>query len=1351
MRSFLILFLSIFFFKATAQIDLQTGSAQYSIPVFNYADPKSGLSHSIAINYNSGQGIKVNQLSTNVGLGWSLMAGGEIIRIQRGSAPDDQYNPDVTVNALTATQAENIIYKQDNPTLFNAYYPNGFLYKKYDINYLPKQMAFQPRFGDNDNNNYKSAPMAGEDTEQDIFIVNINGTVRDFKIGKDFSIKYENNSLWKTDIIKEDIADRTLYTQGVITKIKGFTITDESGLKYTFDKYDLDETQQLNALNATGWTAYSSPNTSIEKSNGKYIISKWVLTSVTNPITNTSIALNYTAEDHQYFADFLDQTTMDADNTNGSTSYSRIIGNSHTKTNILQQIIFPNGFKANFTMGSTARLDMNGSYPLSKIEISNGVKTIKTVTLNTAYFNGGSIVSGAGVTAVKGTDTLALTILNGYKYRLALTGISIVGLSPINYAFNYYIGNINNISYSLPSRMSKQRDFSGLYNPKYGNAGGATVPDQYGYYPTDDGNTEITGLMKDIQTSTSNKISYSYKLAGFKNQLRAVLVDKITSSDLVTNTNYTKAYGYCGSSANNCLGTAIAAFPAFYNKNDNTYADVGGNMDYNRIQYNPSANKKFGNYVVNGLSTQVSSFFMNRSSFIQLNAAIAQFFGCSPYTALAIQIVGQEVMNVLTGWLSDVFSNHDQFLNYRIYYDHLREEANPLPLTLAFVNEYDVVGSTNILRKTYYYNTAWYNNKILDNENGQSVYPVKTFTLSGMQRVKPGLLGNLAEVDYFDTLGNTVYAKSLTYTPNYQTSDNNFLSVFYLPNQFYSGSKGLTPYSLNSNAIQYSWIDKTAYNFVTGNNYLTSQTETVKNSNNSATTTTTLNYSYDAKNNQPNQAYSTSSDGKIKGTNTYYAIDFWDTYTSNATLSKQKQNNLVNTPVASLSWYKTSSAATTYNITSITISTYDAATLQVSSVKTSLLSQPLILNQTDINAFDPYSTTGFLTGVSFTTVQQNIYDNNLLVQSNLNDNSSVNSVVYDYNTYLPAAKISNSNFTDVSYTSFENPNKDLLSYADAGITNDVAVTPVTGNYFYKLSSGNITRATALISSQNYQVTLWAKGGSVLANGSSGNAITVKNGWTLYKFSFTGATNITISGTAYIDEVRLCPASAQMSTYTYDPVVGVTSVCDENNNISYNEYDAAGRLIIVRNADRNILKRMCYNSTGTSTACNDNGNAFQSKDFYAACPCGKNSGPVAYQVPADKYHSFISQEDADAQAWNEINTNGQSFANSHPNCSSSSAITLSYDNTGTNSLFNISVYNTCTGQSVNTSGISAHNSGTLAVLQPGEYNIQVSATGGTAKYNFQIGSPYLYQGNTTSATFSGVKFTSNTTLSITLSN
>jgi YD repeat-containing protein len=79
-------------------------------------------------------------------------------------------------------------------------------------------------------------------------------------------------------------------------------------------------------------------------------------------------------------------------------------------------------------------------------------------------------------------------------------------------------------------------------------------------------------------------------------------------------------------------------------------------------------------------------------------------------------------------------------------------------------------------------------------------------------------------------------------------------------------------------------------------------------------------------------------------------------------------------------------------------------------------------------------------------------------------------------------------------------------------------------------------------------------------------------WKFNKQPYSGP--ITISG--WIDEVRVHPKDAQMTTYTYDPVVGMTSQCDPNNRITYYEYDAFGRLKLIRDQDRNIIKTFQYN-------------------------------------------------------------------------------------------------------------------------------------------------------------------------------
>jgi YD repeat-containing protein len=87
-------------------------------------------------------------------------------------------------------------------------------------------------------------------------------------------------------------------------------------------------------------------------------------------------------------------------------------------------------------------------------------------------------------------------------------------------------------------------------------------------------------------------------------------------------------------------------------------------------------------------------------------------------------------------------------------------------------------------------------------------------------------------------------------------------------------------------------------------------------------------------------------------------------------------------------------------------------------------------------------------------------------------------------------------------------------------------------------------------------------------------------WTLHVHKVTGQSSISVTGTGHIDELRLYPVTARMVTYTYDPLVGVTSQADVGNRITYYEYDGLQRLKRVRDQDYNILKSLEYQYQAT---------------------------------------------------------------------------------------------------------------------------------------------------------------------------
>jgi hypothetical protein len=109
-------------------VSYYTGLPQISIPIYQVTD--GDISIPVSINYHSG-GIKVDEVASSVGLGWSLSAGGTITRATRGLADDnipiDETKLNKYFNGQMAAQ-EEIDY------LRGVY--NGEVNTEYDMYYL---------------------------------------------------------------------------------------------------------------------------------------------------------------------------------------------------------------------------------------------------------------------------------------------------------------------------------------------------------------------------------------------------------------------------------------------------------------------------------------------------------------------------------------------------------------------------------------------------------------------------------------------------------------------------------------------------------------------------------------------------------------------------------------------------------------------------------------------------------------------------------------------------------------------------------------------------------------------------------------------------------------------------------------------------------------------------------------------------------------------------------------------------------------------------------------------------------------------------------------------------------------
>ena len=265
-------------------------------------------------------------------------------------------------------------------------------------------------------------------------------------------------------------------------------------------------------------------------------------------------------------------------------------------------------------------------------------------------------------------------------------------------------------------------------------------------------------------------------------------------------------------------------------------------------------------------------------------------------------------------------------------------------------------------------------------------------------------------------------------------------------------------------------------------------------------------------------------------------------------------------------------------------------------------------------------------------------------------NGLTNSLIYDYNKQYVIAEIKNAPYSSVAYTSFEADGKGRWKYTGPNLPDKTAPT---GKMDYLLSNGNVY-LDSLSAAQTYVVSYWSKNGAQSVNGSTtATQGYTYNGFTYYEHKIVNPTGgtITVSGTGTIDELRLYPFNAQMSSYTYEPLVGITSTSDAGGKISYYEYDGSKRLLDIRDQSRNIIKAFCYNYAGQPTNCGVNviySSAAKSVPFQKSCTAGQ-VGVINYTLPQGAYTSTMSQQDADNQAQADVNAKGQAYANQNATC------------------------------------------------------------------------------------------------------
>ena len=1333
-KAFSLLVIILIFSHVFAQVSPQTGSAGYSLPMFSWKDAKSRLNGGVSLDYNSGNGLKVNDVASNVGQGWNLAAGGIITRMQVGE-PDDQR-----------------AYKQGSSEQYDdlTKYPAGYLYAGLDIALgVSNSLAYYPLFGAK-NILYKQFNEVAADKELDRFAFQFNGRSGIFILDKATNTGV---MLGDSKIKISFVIDDGMISQQIRTNIDKFLITDENGIQYTFSIHGTAKVLR---------TKYSSqdfayPLTQPTFKSGKryyensfedasivnpYVINNWYLSQAEDLLTHRKITFNYTSRNITANAGLAISYFSEK-------NYSVLTNSVSKNTNQeLSSIAYPDGYQVNFNYDALKpRIDLPGDMPLASVDVTYSGRNVSRHELKTSYF----ILNRYGNPTSVYQRSVARLCLQSVKK----TGPDLKADEPPT-LFDYYLGS-SIADDVIPSPFTPIKDIWGFYNGDFSKDASNNNSFNLATKISALDNIQLkglcflrdvaapslliakagyakNGLLKQVTYPTGGAMFFEYAqnvalLQGQTTNVGGVHVSKTSVTDAgysndcshKIETNY--SYNLTGSTQSSLWGVTM---PVNSLAVSSYYSPQSKHLHY-KFPLGISCKYKY-NYP--GILSQDQAidltghqkFMQTLFSVLDVVSGALQVFDiitvCISATPGAIFAIILDVISTIVTLVLTCLVDQSKNSISTIYYNSDINGANPLPSQFKRVEISESSGG---------------NGKTVMEFTNTDDYPLWEPTnpsFSMVQRFAPWAYGLPKKTTLYDVAGNKVketeniydiskakrsygvWIFSKLYPPVYKPG---YQSCKYL---ITANSSMRSDYWSDPNTHIYSgsYIDSSNSNLIIkmyevfgGSMPLLQSTERVyKQSNPTQYSETKTNYFYDDKNYQVNSISRKESNG-ITGYKYFkYSCDFGSMVLNNLT-----QSNIINEPVLVTSAISTISSVIAYTGEVATEYTALANGNIVPYRKLERRLSAPIDNSTNYTLWTYYNGQASTTdNPLFKETQVITYDalGNLVGLKDEGNRTVTN--IYDYNDkYVVASVINAVPVIDKSaYTSFETAG--LGGWALSGTAN-YSTNAVTGARSLSIDASNSLTAT-LNTAKGYKLSFWAASVlSVSAGASLVRSAPLINGFTYYEYNITpGTLNISVTGVSTLDELRLYPQTSRMRTVTYDPVIGKTSECDENNRVTYYEYDDLGRLRFIKDDNRNTLKMYEYNiakkpvcpgsyqnlavseiftrnncsagttgvsivytiAAGTYTSSfsqaivdqqvqNDlllNGqnyantnstciplynNVAKSQDFSKEdCPIGYAGSTITYSVPANKYSSTINQADADQQAQDEIDANGQSFAN-----------------------------------------------------------------------------------------------------------
>lgn len=387
-------------------------------------------------------------------------------------------------------------------------------------------------------------------------------------------------------------------------------------------------------------------------------------------------------------------------------------------------------------------------------------------------------------------------------------------------------------------------------------------------------------------------------------------------------------------------------------------------------------------------------------------------------------------------------------------------------------------------------------------------------------------------------------------------------------------------------------------NFVARSEYyeLSSKTETMYDNVGTGTTTTVTGYEYGLTHLQPirTTTYAGSNPDRRFIAETKYPADYSDADAGPVIMAMKGARFLHNAPVEQVQ--KTWTSGTGERVVAATVHKYNFFPSGNTAQPLILPEQTWRLQATEPAAASVLSYRPAVHSAPPVPYRRDVayaYDAQGNTLSTTREADVPTAYVWGYQQAKPIAKAVGASIDAVAFTSFEPEATGRWQYDLQG--SHFVTTNYTGTRAYQLD-GTSTGAvqSRQLPAGEYELLVWGHGvaAPMIAGASRQRyelaAVAGNTGWRQHRFRLSVPANGTITLNSNfsnapqlisIDELRLFPVGSQLTSFTYRPLVGITSQTDPSGRTVHYEYDALGRLVRTRDEQGRILTQQQYHYAG----------------------------------------------------------------------------------------------------------------------------------------------------------------------------